>query len=138
LSAGRELRFAAGLALAACILVCGCVSAPSERLKSTVAHPIVSITRFGIKFQDRLVTPEESVKLLERNGVAKDRTLHVLVEDGFDDQRILWVYKHNYLDRAGYTKSVWIHGRRGVSGGADIKPPEGGVTIPYNRKIIAR
>ena len=138
MSAARERRFAAWLALAAGLLVCGCVSEPSDRLQSSVAHPIVSVTRFGIKFQDRLVTPEESVKLLVRNGVAKDRTLHVLVEDDFDDQRILWVYKHNYLDKAGYTKSVWIHGRRGMSGRSDIKPPEGGVTIPYNRKMMSR
>lgn len=134
LNAGRERRLAAGLAraaLSACLFACGCVSAPSDSLSSSVAHPIVGVTRNGITFQGRPVTPEESVRLLEKNGVPKDRTLHVLVDDDFDDQKILWVFKHNYLDRAGYTKSVWIHGRRGESGRSDIKPPEGGVTMPY-------
>ena len=111
---------------------------PSDSPQSSVAHPIISVTRSGIKFKDRFVTPEESVRLLEKNGVAKDRTLHVLVEEGFDNHRILWVYKHNYLDRAGYTKSVWIHERRGVSGSPDIKKPEGGVKMPYNGDRMAR
>lgn len=115
---------------------CGCVSEPSRRLQSSVAHPIVRVTRHGIKFRDRLVTPEEAVRLLEKNDVPKDHTLHVLVDDDFDDQKVLWVFKHNYLDRAGYTKSVWIHGRRGKSGRSNIKPPDGGVTIPYKNRTL--
>jgi len=130
------MSIVAGTFLYMSLLSCGCVSVPSDNLKSTVAHPLVRVTRFGIKFQDKLVTPEESVKLLVKHGVPKDHTLHVLVDDDFDNQRILWVFKHNYLDRAGYTKSVWIHERRGESGKSDIKPPDGGVTIPYRGRML--
>ena len=128
----------AGTALYMALLSCGCVSEPSDMLVSSVAHPIVRVTSQGIKFQDKPVTPDEAVKLLEKRGVPKDRTLHVLVDDDFDNQKILWVFKHNYLDRAGYTKSVWIHGRRGASGKSDIKPPDGGVTVPYRNKTLKK
>jgi branched-subunit amino acid transport protein AzlD len=126
----------AGTVLYMCLLSSGCVSVPSDRLESSVAHPIVRVTSMGIRFKDRPVTPEEAVKLLEKNGVPKDRTLHVLVDDDFDNQRVLWVFKHNYLDRAGYTKSVWIHARRGESGKSDLMPPEGGVSIPYRDRLL--
>ena len=126
----------AGTILYMCLLSCGCVSERSHRLESSVAHPIVRVTSRGIMFKDVPVTPARAVALLEENEVPKNRTLHVLVDDDFDNQRVLWVFKHNYLDRAGYTKSVWIHGRRGESGKADIKPPDRGVATPYRDRMF--
>ena len=126
----------AGTILYMCLLSCGCVSERSHRLESSVAHPIVRVTSRGIMFKDVPVTPARAVALLEENEVPKNRTLHVLVDDDFDNQRVLWVFKHNYLDRAGYTKSVWIHGRRGESGKADIKPPDKGVATPYRDRMF--
>lgn len=126
----------AGTVLYMCLLSCGCVTERSNRLESSVAHPIVRITSRGIMFADRPVTPEQAVRLLEENEVPKDRTLHVLVDDDFDNQRVLWVFKHNYLDRAGYTKSVWIHSRRGSSGKSDLMPPDKGVAVPYKDRMF--
>ena len=117
----------------ALLATCGCVSVPVEHLESRASRPLVRVTNGGIRFQGRPVTPEEAVKELERNGVPKDQTLHVQVDDDFDDQRALWVFQHNYLHRAGYSKALMMIGaRRAVSGDATLKQTESEVReIPY-------
>ena len=125
----------AGTALYMCLVNCGCVSVPSDRLESSAAHPFLRVTQRGIKFRDEYVTPAMVPRLLEKNDVPRDRTLHVLVDGDFDDQQALWVFKHNYLDKAGYTKSVMIHERHGTSGDARAKPDDNGVVVPYHKKF---
>ena len=124
----------AGTALYMALLaVTGCASVPIEHLESKAAHPLIRVTTSGLRFQDRPVTPAEAVKLLEKNGVPKDRTLHVLVDPDFDDQQALWVFQHNYLHRAGYAKALLMIGeRRAFSGSARLKESSvDGTVIPY-------
>ena len=106
---------------------------PIEHLESKAAHPLIRVTTSGLRFQDRPVTPAEAVKLLEKNGVPKDQTLHVLVDPDFDDQQALWVFQHNYLHRAGYAKALLMIGeRRAFSGSARLKESSAdGTVIPY-------
>ena len=128
----------AGTVVYMCLLNCGCVTTTSTVVQDR-NHPLVRVTRNGIRFQDRYVTPQEVPELLEEHGVRKTDPVYVLVDDDYDDQRALWVFKNNYLNRYGYTRSTWVSPRRAVSGSAadvphDAKP----VTIPYEAKTIKR
>ena len=115
----------------------GCAAVPVEHLESKASRPLVRVTTGGIRFQDRPVTPDEVPKLLEKNGVPKDQTLHVLVDEDFDDARALWVFQHNYLNRAGYTKALMMVGkRRAFSGDTRLKESEtDGKVIPYQPQV---
>lgn len=121
----------AGTALYMCLVNCGCVTAST--LEMDPADPPIRISRNGILFQDRFVTPQEVPRLLEEHRVPKDAPVYVLVDDDYDDQRALWVFKNNYLNRNGYTRSTWVHRRRAVSGKADEIPHDAKpVKIPYS------
>ncbi|MBR7180986.1 MAG: AzlD domain-containing protein [Kiritimatiellae bacterium] len=115
----------------ALLSVCGCIVPVEGPPVSTAVSAPVRVTRNGLLFRDRPALPEEIPELLDKAGYDREKTLHILVDGDFDDKRALWVLKHNYIDRAGYTKSVWVHSRRGVSGSAgEINRPDT-VTIPY-------
>ena len=120
-------------------LICGCIVPVESPPESTTAHPPVRVTRNGIMFHDTYVVPDDVPRLLEKHGYDKSKTIHILVDDDYDDNRALWVFKHNYIDRAGYAKSVWVHARRGISGLSGNVKDNDGVTIPYSngpRRII--
>ena len=120
----------AGTALYMCLVNCGCMT--TTTLEMSRNDPPIRITRNGILFQDRFVTPREVPRLLEKHRVPKDSTIYVLVDDDYDDQRALWVFKNNYLSHNGYTRSTWVHRRRAVSGKADEVPHDAKpVKIPY-------
>lgn len=120
----------AGTALYMCLVNCGCVT--TTTLEMSRNDPPIRISRNGILFQDRFVTPQEVPRLLEKHRVPKDSTIYVLVDDDYDDQRALWVFKNNYLSHNGYTRSTWVHRRRAVSGKADEVPHDAKpVKIPY-------
>lgn len=120
----------AGTALYMCLVNCGCVT--TTTLEMSRNDPPIRISRNGILFQDRFVTPQEVPRLLEKHRVPKDSTIYVLVDDDYDDQRALWVFKNNYLSHNGYTRSTWVHRRRAVSGKADDVPHDAKpVKIPY-------
>ena len=128
----------AGTAVYMCLVNCGCASAPRE-LSYDMDDPLIRVSRNGILFQDRFVTPQEVPRLLEKNRIPKDATIYVLVDDDYDDQRALWVFKNNYLSRNGYTRSAWVHKRRAESGSAETLAPKGRVeTIPFQGKTIRR
>ena len=121
--------------------ICGCIVPVESQPVSTTAHPPIRVTRNGIMFHDKYVVPDDVPKLLEKHGYSKTKTVHILVDDDYDDNRALWVLKHNYIDRAGYAKSVWVHARRGISGLSGNVQDHDGVTIPYNegpRRIIRK
>ena len=111
------VSIAAGTALyMALVSCCGCASAPREReLVDDASHPLIRFTNHGMKFRDRYVTPEEAVRLLEKNKVPKDATIHMLVDEDFAQPRATWVFQHNYLGKAGYRKAIVVHARRAES-----------------------
>ena len=124
------VSIAAGTALyMALVSCCGCASARHDReFVYDAAHPLIRFTNRGMKFRDSYVTPEEAVRLLEKNRVPKDATIHMLVDEDFDCPRATWVFQHNYLGRAGYRKAIVVHERRAESaspaqGGARRVPP---------------
>lgn len=86
-------------------------------------NPLIRVTREGLKFRDRPVTPEQAVQRLEALGLPKENDLHILVDDDYTDQRALWVFQHNYLHRAGYRHVILMHPQRTVVGTADEVSP---------------
>ena len=110
----RPLRWALpALALAAAILSAGCKSNDVGEISYDGAHPMIKIDYDGrLSFMGKPVTPAEAVERLEAHGIPKDATIHVLVDDRFDDARATWVFQHNYLGRAGYRRSILVHARR--------------------------
>lgn len=116
----------------------GCASVPVETVRSTVAHPLVHVTRQGIAYRGRPVKPEDVPKLLEKDKVSKTEALHVLVDPDFDDPQALWIFKHNYLDRAGYTRAILMNGaQHGVSGTSELRESfeSKGRIIPYEKRF---
>ena len=110
----------AGTALYMCLLNCGCCTV--DEIKYDHEHPLIRISSNGsLYFRDKYVRdPDDIPRLLKKHNVPKDATIYVLVDEGYDNERALWVFKHNCLTRAGYPRSIWIHERRAVSG----KPEE--------------
>lgn len=100
------------MALANC---CGCCTEPDRDLRLDGGHPFIAFTDRGIRFVDRYVKPDEVPKLLKRHHVPKTATIHILVEDPHADERALWVFSHNILGRAGYTRTMRVNGRHAVS-----------------------
>lgn len=101
------LLFALGMAWLFCA---GCATPPA--LEYDGSHPLLAITRQGIRFGDEYVTPAQAVERLESRGIPKDATIHILLEDGYDDRRAPWVFQHNYLGRAGYRRTILVRPRR--------------------------
>ncbi|MCR5414170.1 MAG: AzlD domain-containing protein [Kiritimatiellae bacterium] len=97
---------------------CGCSSIEAE-YRQDRAHPLLSVTPNGLKFMDDYVTPSEAVERLENAGIPKSDTIYVLIDDENADHRALWVFRQNYLSRAGYTRSAWVTPRRAESGSAE-------------------
>lgn len=116
----------------------GCASVPIETVRSTKMNPLVHITRGGILYRGKPVLPEEVAERLEKDKVSKTEALHVLVDPDFTDQQALWVFRHNYLDRAGYTRSIMMNGaQRGVSGNSELRESfeSKGRIIPYEKRF---
>ena len=102
----------AGTAVYMSLLAAGCSSQASS-LTYDHANPLLNITPNGIVFgEDEYVTPAEAVKRLESHRIPHDATIHVRVDPAFADNRALWVFHHNYLNKAGYTRVVFVHERR--------------------------
>jgi hypothetical protein len=101
------------LALATALIIVGCRSDDVGEISYDGAHPMIKIDHDGrLSFMGKPVTPAEAVERLEAHGIPKDATIHVLVDDRFDDARATWVFQHNYLGRAGYRRSILVHARR--------------------------
>ena len=108
-------------------LVAGCrTAAPGETLSYDAAHPLIRFSNRGILFQERFVTPEEAVALLEEHGIPKDKTPHIPVHEDYTDRRAPWVFQHNYLGRAGYRRTILVHARKAESAAVDARksPPK--------------
>ena len=128
----------AGTVLYMCLVsCCGCVT--THEIEHELDHPLIRVSRNGILFRDRFVEPGDVPKLLAKHRVPKEATVYVLVDDDYDDQRALWVFKNNYLNRYGYSRSAWVHPRRLEAGSAAEVPHDARpVTIPYGDRTIRR
>ena len=91
--------------------VVGCVTTTETRYG--VAHPVVKIVDGRCMFEDEYVSPAEVPKLLEKHGIAKDRVIHILVDE-IDD-----LAPHRqflaYLAMHGYKRPILITERRAES-----------------------
>ncbi len=105
----------AGTVLYMCLLTAGCTT---STVSQDMSPPLLAISPVGIKYRGELVTPEEAISRLEDDEIPKSSTIYVKLEGGYDNQRALWVFKNNYLSRAGYTRSAWIKERRTEAGTA--------------------
>lgn len=110
----------AGTALYMCLVGCGC-STTEKSLTYDGAHPLIRFSNTGIRFKDEYVTPSRAVELLEENRIPHDVTIHILVDDDYTDRRATWVFQHNYLARAGYSRSVLVTKRTATSSAVDGK-----------------
>lgn len=117
---------------------CGCASQETEYVQS-MAHPLISVTKEGLKFAGKPVTPEEAVKRLEKVGIPKEDTIYILLEDPDANDRALWVFRHNYLARAGYGHSAWVSPRRAEGGTADqVDARLGRAKVPFEGKTLRK
>lgn len=128
----------AGTALYMVLLnCCGCASTSTVAYRQDMAHPLIRVTNEGLKFQESPATPEQVVARLEKLGVPKDDEVYVQVDEDYEDQRALWVFQHNYLNRAGYRRAILIHPRRSQSGTADkVSSKLGNRTVPFEGRTI--
>ena len=64
----------------------------------------------------------------ELTRIPKDAVIHILVDRDFNNTRALWVFQHNYLNRAGYSRSILVHERtteaRTVERRSEFRPPQ--------------
>lgn len=111
----------AGTVLYMCLVGCGCTTAETS-LAYDGAHPLIRFSNTGIRFKDEYVTPSRAIELLEENQIPHDATIHILVDDDYTDRRATWVFQHNYLARAGYSRSVLVSKRVATSAAVDSKP----------------
>ena len=111
MKAGTAILRAA--AFAAILAAAGCASDDITEIGYDGAHPMIKIDYDGrLTFMDEPITPKEAAKRLEAHGIPKDATIHILVDDRFDDARATWVFQHNYLGKAGYRRTILVHQRR--------------------------
>lgn len=103
-------RAAAGAILCMCLLACGCETVETGVIYDS-AHPLIHFSKSGIRFKDEYVTAERAVELLEKNKIPHEATIHILVDDDFNDDLTTWVFQHNYLARAGYNHSLVVSKR---------------------------
>ena len=114
----------------------GCTTVSAETFKQDRFNPLISVSSAGIRFQGRPVVPAEVPERLEDLGVPKTDTVYILVEDGYDGtptgRRALWVFQHNYLNRAGYSKTMMIHPLISESGSAEeVETKLGSGSVPF-------
>ena len=103
-------RGTAGAILCMCLLAFGCTTVESG-VTYDGAHPLIHFSKSGIRFKDEYVTAERAVELLEKNKIPHEATIHILVDDDFNDDLTTWVFQHNYLARAGYNHSLVVSKR---------------------------
>lgn len=110
------------------VLVAGCASAPTGTLEYSAAKPLIRVSNNGILFNGFFVEPKDVPVLLERHRIPKDAVIHILVDRDFNNTRALWVFQHNYLNRAGYSRSILVHERtteaRTVERRSEFHPPQ--------------
>lgn len=130
----------AGTVLYMALVGCaGCSTVSTETFKQDRYNPLVSVSEDGIKFQGRPALPEEAVKRLQELNIPLTDTVYILVEKGYDStpsgRRALWVFQHNYLNRAGYSHVVMIHPLRSESGSSkEVDPRLGGGLVPFGAR----
>ena len=114
----------AGTALYMLLLGCGgCASQETVTYEQgrvlNQKKPLIRMTNEGIKFQDKPVLPEQVVPRLEALGVSKEAEVYIQLDDDFNDQRAVWVFMHNYLQRAGYKHAIPMRAQRTSVGTAE-------------------
>ena len=118
----------AGTALYMVLLgCCGCASDPVVTYEQgrvlDIKKPLIRMTNEGLKFEDKPVLPEQVVPRLEKLGVSKESEVYIQLDDDFNDQRAVWVFMHNYLQRAGYKHAIPMRAQRTTVGTADQVSP---------------
>lgn len=102
---------------------CGCASEQTVTYEQgrvlDQKKPLIRMTNEGLKFEDKPVLPEQVVPRLEKLGISKEAEVYIQLDDDFNDQRALWVFMHNYLQRAGYKHAIPMRAQRTAVGTAD-------------------
>ncbi len=95
------------------ISCCGCTGIKVDpNLRFDSGDPAIALTRLGVKFGDQFIDGEDAPKYLEAYGVPKDETIYILVEEGLRQNRLVWVFQHNILGKAGYRRSMIVSERK--------------------------
>ncbi len=90
---------------------CGCVSTPLPELHYENGKPCVELTTKGVKIGNHYVLPKAVAPILERHGIPRDETIHILVDQDFPDPRTPYIFQYTVLGRAGYKRSILISKR---------------------------
>ena len=117
-------------------LVSGCTTV--REVQYGVDHPILELSRLGLKFDGRFVNPEEVPDLLEEYRIPHDATIHIGISPEVMGQLAPVRVFQAYLAKKGYRRSVMVtdmHGESSVrqSGGSVFR---GGSAAPAERPKV--
>ena len=78
-------RIAAAVFCAAVFAACGCASRPPVVMDAR--HPVLRVSPHGIFYGNERIEPRRAPYLLGRNGIPKDRTIHIKLDPDVRDMR---------------------------------------------------
>ena len=106
----------AGTILYMCLLTCGCVTDRTVSLDP--ADPSIEVKVSGVYFDDRRVALQEVADILDDAGVARDRTIPILLSPEVRDLREARLLMR-LLAKAGYRRPVLVTKRHADSAKVD-------------------
>ncbi len=90
---------------------CGCVSAPLPNLHYENGKPCVEYTAKGVKIGNQFVDDEDVPSVLERCGIPKDETIHILLDKSSPIQQAAYNFQYGVMGPAGYKRTILISNR---------------------------
>ena len=122
----------AGTVVYMALLCCGCAS--QQTIVLDAADPSIRMSAQGVRFGDRLVSPDEVVEVLEDADIPHDRVVHILLDPDVKDlgpARTLM----GYLSRAGYTRPVLVTKRHAESLNLGKRPHSSSAVAPARAPV---
>lgn len=108
----------AGTIVYMCLLTCGCVTDRTVSLDPAAPSLVVKVT--GVFFDGAHVAPAEAADILDDAGVARDRTIPILLDEDVRDLREARQLMRT-LAKAGYRRPVLVTRRHAEAANVDPK-----------------
>jgi branched-subunit amino acid transport protein AzlD len=108
----------AGTIVYMCLLTCGCVTARTVSLDPAAPSLVVKVA--GVYFDGARVSPAAAAEILDDAGVARDRTIPILLDENVRDLREARLLMRT-LAKAGYRRPVLVTRRHAEAVNVDPK-----------------
>lgn len=92
---------------------CGCATTHRE-IQLDGQHPSIRLSRQGVHFGTRRVTPDEVVEILDDFDVSREQTIHIRIDNDVTDLRPARALMGR-LGEAGYTSPILVTERHAES-----------------------